>query len=145
MRVVDRLPLGNDVDPVERQRVVHDEVARVVVRPDLLLRRVGPVAVDVERDQERVVAAVPVDGLDEEVVALGRGDAQHVRVLLLDVGRIVHDDAHRVRVEVYHGRGEGGEADHADAVRLALDEADARTEALVDDDAVGDGRGKVGI
>lgn len=144
VRLVKWLPLVHDILLGKIPLVIHDEIARVVVRPRQRAV-VGPVTVDVERDQEREIPIVPVDGRDQHVVPLGRRKTELVGLLLLDVIRVVGNHLHGVRVKVDHGRSEGGKVDDADAGGLALLERDERSLALVDKDIVGQGRREVHI
>lgn len=120
--VIRRLPLLDDIDLGHVLGGVHDEVTGEILGPGDTKRGVGEVTVGVEANEVRIVPAIPVDAVDEEVIALSGGDTQHVCPLLLDVGSIVHDDVHVVRVNVNHGRGKGREVDETDAVGLALGE-----------------------
>lgn len=145
VRVVDRVPLIHDVELGERLRRVHDEIAGIVEPPSQLSSRVGPIAVDVEGDQEGEISIVPVNGRDQDVVPLGRRNPDLVSLLLLDVCRVVRDDAHSVRVKVEHSGCKGGIVDDADAVRLAFDKVHACSLSFVDKNAVWKGRQKLRI
>lgn len=135
-RVVLRAPLVDGVGG-EGLGGVHDKLSRVVLGPD---RGDLVVTVDVEVDQDRVVAVVTVNGRDEHVVALSGRKTDLVGLGLGGVGTIRCDDLHGVRVELNHGRGKGGIADHAEAVGLALDKGKVCVLPVVDNDAVREGR-----
>jgi len=147
VRLVKWLPLVHDILLGFIPLVIHDEIARVVVRPRQRRHaaEVGPVTVDVERDQEREIPIVPVDGRDQHVVPLGGRKTELVGLLLLDVISVVGNHLHGVRVKVDHGGSEGGKVDDADAGGLALLERDGRSLALVDKDTVGHGRREIHI
>lgn len=137
--VVRGLPFRDRIG-AEGLALVHDQLAGGVEGPGLVKSLVGPITVDVGGDEEGVVAVVTVDALNQNVVALGGSDADLVGGLLLDVGRINHDQVHVVRVEVQHEGGDGGVVDDTETVGLALLELVVGRSAVVDDNAIRDGR-----
>ena len=145
VRVIGGRPLLHNVGLVGGLAGVHDKIAGVVERE--LRRRglVGEITVDVQSDQEGVVAVVPIDALDQEIVPLRSSNVQLVRLLLLNVGTIVHDDIHVMRIKVDQGRRKRREVNHANAVSPALGEVDSRSRSLVNNEVVRNRRPEVSV
>ena len=144
MRVIERSPNIHHIrSPLALW--IQDQVCRRIKGPHRLGRNRGVITVAVERDKNAEIAVISLYSLDDDVVALCGRDVELVGDFLLYVGCVVHDDVHVVGVEVYHGIVGCAHVDDSEAIVLADFEWVVCTLTIVEQDAVGGGRGAEGV